>query len=62
VDYDEEELADVLNNFTDERYKENVKKLNKIVTDVQNIATYIWKATIAIEKVGNIEKTNGNKS
>jgi hypothetical protein len=62
VDYDDEELADVLSNFTDERYKENVKKLNKVVTDFRNIAKYIRKSTIATEKVGNIEKTNGNKS
>ena len=59
VDYDEEELVDVLNNFTDENYKESVKKLNKVVTDFRKVAKYIRKSTIAKEKLDKIQNTNG---
>ena len=58
VDYDEEELVDIFNNFTDKKYKESVKKLNKVVTDFRKVAKYIRKSTIAKEKLDTIQNTN----
>lgn len=59
VDYDNDEVIELLDTFTNENYKQNVTYLNKIVSNFRQIPKYIRKSTIAKEKLEKLQKANG---
>ena len=59
VDYDNDEVIELLDAFTNESYKRNVTYLNKVVSNFRQIAKYIRKSTIAKEKLEKLQKANG---
>ena len=59
VDYDSDEVIELLDIFTNENYKNNVMNLNKIVSNFRQIAKFIRKSTIAKEKLEKLQKANG---
>jgi hypothetical protein len=61
VDYDEDELLDTLNAFSNEIYRSEVRHVGKVVGNFRHVAKYIHKSTIAKEKLDSIQKANGNK-
>jgi hypothetical protein len=62
VDYDEDELLDTLNAFSNEIYRSEVRHVGKVVGNFRHIAKYVCKSTIAKEKLDSIQKANGNKT
>ncbi len=59
VDYDNDEVVELLDTFTNENYKRNVTYLNKLVSNFRQIAKFIRKSTIAKEKLEKLQKANG---
>jgi hypothetical protein len=62
VDYDEDELLDTLNAFSDEICRSEVRHVGKVVGNFRHVAKYVRKLTIAKEKLDSIQKANGNKT
>ena len=46
VDYDNDEVIELLDTFTNENYERNVTYLNKVVSNFRQIAKFIRKSTI----------------
>ena len=57
VDYDNDEVIELLDAFTNESYKRNFTYLNKVVSNFRQIAKYIKKVNDRERKVGEITKS-----
>jgi hypothetical protein len=62
VDYDEDELLDTCNAFSNEIYRSEVRHVGKVVCNFRHVVKYVRKSTIAKEKLDSIQKANGNKT
>jgi len=59
VDYDRDEVIEILDTFTDQKFLKNVIALNKTVNNFRQVAKFVRKSTVSKEKLQRLQRVNG---